>query len=724
MKKVKQILSVLLAVVMMVCAVPVMEAGAASFTPRLTAPERTGYYGTQNSYNPFRTNSSAGNGNCTWYAWGRAYELLGSRPQLSTGNANTWYPRNQSNGTYSYGSTPKLGAIACWTTGDAGHVAVVEAINDDGTFTISESSWNATSWWFRTNTIRTSYYSSFQGFIYIGDFSSAPTSAWVQLPQPSESSYLVNTQVDITFGAQNATRYHLDIYKTNDNWNGADYYWGGWFESSTGSSVCNATFSQTGHYCCYVTAYNTSGEATTSSWIGWYIVDAPSSAWVQLPDGMESSYVVNTQVDISFGSQNATRYHLVIYKTNDSGNEADYYWDGWFESATGSSVCNATFSKTGHYCCCVTAYNEYGETTSSWVGWNIVDKPPENLSISTDKAVYISGETIRFTLNAFYGYYKHIGIHKINGSSTESYCDQDVNGESYSIIISEPGDYRANFDAFNVLGTTRSDWVYFSVYDSAPADPIIDVQKDNYCIDEDISVSFVLPWDSMECYFSVRNQNDNSAIVGPGKRLDNNETTYLFNVGTEGNYVIECQAVNVCGSSAVVKKAISVLDHNYGAWTKPNDTQHWRVCSRNSSHIEKANHSWNAGIVTTEATCTATGVKTYTCSVCKGTRTEIINKVPHQTTLVNAKDATYTADGYTGDTYCTVCKQTLAYGSVIPKLTKPEEPTNPTDSTQPTAQQQQQSGSCRYCGGTHTGFPGVLIGFIHSILAMFGLRKK
>ena len=41
------------------------------------------------------------------------------------------------------------------------------------------------------------------------------------------------------------------------------------------------------------------------------------------------------------------------------------------------------------------------------------------------------------------------------------------------------------------------------------------------------------------------------------------------------------------------------------------------------------------------------------------------------------------------------------------------------DQTQP----QQQGGSCPYCGENHTGFPGVLIGFIHRILALFGLHK-
>jgi hypothetical protein len=57
-------------------------------------------------------------------------------------------------------------------------------------------------------------------------------------------------------------------------------------------------------------------------------------------------------------------------------------------------------------------------------------------------------------------------------------------------------------------------------------------------------------------------------------------------------------------------------------------------------------HSWNAGTVTTSPTCTTTGVKTYTCTVCKATKTEAVAKLNHSyTTTVVAP--TYTAEGYT-----------------------------------------------------------------------------
>jgi len=43
------------------------------------------------------------------------------------------------------------------------------------------------------------------------------------------------------------------------------------------------------------------------------------------------------------------------------------------------------------------------------------------------------------------------------------------------------------------------------------------------------------------------------------------------------------------------------------------------------------NHAYNSGVVTKKATCTQTGVKTYTCTVsgCGATRTEVIGKVAH-----------------------------------------------------------------------------------------------
>ncbi len=43
-----------------------------------------------------------------------------------------------------------------------------------------------------------------------------------------------------------------------------------------------------------------------------------------------------------------------------------------------------------------------------------------------------------------------------------------------------------------------------------------------------------------------------------------------------------------------------------------------------TEEIPARGHSWNAGVITTAPTETANGVKTFTCTVCRGTRTEVV----------------------------------------------------------------------------------------------------
>ena len=87
--------------------------------------------------------------------------------------------------------------------------------------------------------------------------------------------------------------------------------------------------------------------------------------------------------------------------------------------------------------------------------------------------------------------------------------------------------------------------------------------------------------------------------------------------------------------------------------------------SYKDNYIDALGHDYGDGVVTTPATCTESGVKTYTCSRCGDTTTEIINATGHKTEVQNAKEATCTEDGYTGDTVCTVCGETVAKGEVI-----------------------------------------------------------
>ena len=69
-------------------------------------------------------------------------------------------------------------------------------------------------------------------------------------------------------------------------------------------------------------------------------------------------------------------------------------------------------------------------------------------------------------------------------------------------------------------------------------------------------------------------------------------------------------------------------------------------------------HTWNGGSVTKQPTCTAEGVRTYTCTVCGETKTETIAKIDHKYDSGSVtRQPTCTAEGVRTYT-CTGCGQT------------------------------------------------------------------
>ncbi len=148
-----------------------VQASAATYSPRLSAPDAGNKYYIHSSQGGLNECILiTGNSvlpNCVGYAWGRAYEITGVRPNLSKGHAYTFYGYGDGKAR---GIVPKLGAIVCWNGGTYGHVAVVEQIGDNGQILISESNYDGSRFvtkWINPN----NYVSGFKGYIYLGDYS-------------------------------------------------------------------------------------------------------------------------------------------------------------------------------------------------------------------------------------------------------------------------------------------------------------------------------------------------------------------------------------------------------------------------------------------------------------------------------------------------------------------------------------------------------------------------
>lgn len=125
-------------------------------------------------------------------------------------------------------------------------------------------------------------------------------------------------------------------------------------------------------------------------------------------------------------------------------------------------------------------------------------------------------------------------------------------------------------------------------------------------------------------------------------------------------------------------------------------------------------HNWGEGVVTTPATCTEDGVRTYTCSNCGDTKTAPINKLGHnpgEAVQENVDPGTCTTPGsYDSVVYCTRCKEEISRTPVTTEI----DPTNHVGETKvvndkaPTCTEEGYTGDtiCVACGNVIPGGQG------------------
>ena len=207
------------------------------YVPRTTNPGTGGRF-----YNPVDNPYPSPGWNCTWYAFGRAYEILGYRPPLpERSNARDWWGYNQRTKAFPTGSEPRPGAIACWwgnSTYIYGHVAVVEKVENGVVYTSSSSYGNAgkgSKWSYSFRYDRMENVPGFQGYIYLYNQPTPPPKP-DRLPLPANGSdksipdgdYLITSLLSegrcLAYGGlgQSGQNVFLRDYYA---WGDTPYYW-------------------------------------------------------------------------------------------------------------------------------------------------------------------------------------------------------------------------------------------------------------------------------------------------------------------------------------------------------------------------------------------------------------------------------------------------------------------------------------------------------------------
>lgn len=184
--------------------------GAIGFTMRMARPANnknfivvgSGGWNTCIKGNPLYGPANA-LANCVGYASGRFNEIIniardasGCAYKTLNCNAKNFKERAESVGLKT-GSTPRRGAIMCWGNEGAGHVAIVERVDNNNQVYTSESGWGSSAiFWnqIRTNNngrwgLSSNYY--FRCFIYLPDdvqklIDETPAPAPAPTPGPSD----------------------------------------------------------------------------------------------------------------------------------------------------------------------------------------------------------------------------------------------------------------------------------------------------------------------------------------------------------------------------------------------------------------------------------------------------------------------------------------------------------------------------------------------------------
>ena len=152
--------------------------------------------------------------------------------------------------------------------------------------------------------------------------------------------------------------------------------------------------------------------------------------------------------------------------------------------------------------------------------------------------------------------------------------------------------------------------------------------------------------------------------TGCDKRLDLNahisDGGKVTTPATESAEGVKTYSCTVC-EYVIKTEAIPKSDHTHNpadAWSA-DETGHWHICANCAEKLDFHAHKSDSGVVTTPATETSVGIKTYSCTVCAYViKTEEIPKLSH--THSPAEIWSSDSAGHWHD--CTVCGDRLGYG--------------------------------------------------------------
>lgn len=532
-RKIKQILSLLLAAVIFVGVMPMSTVPASAATNGHSQSEAMAWLNS-------KIGIQIGNGQCPALAR-EYYSYLG---YSVSGNGKD-YENNVPNGwtrTYYYsGYVPQPGDIAVWraTNTDAGkiygHVAIVQSATS-GSMTCYEQGYTA------NYKVRTHGYSYGMVTCFIRpDFNSTPTGT----NPPFDISISANTY---SIGVGDTVTFNYSISGASNKSIGIDWAGGSRYKTiglSNDSGTVSYTFTEPGLFCCITEGSNSNGYNCCNGIYIRVIDTVPKD--ISISSNITSVAVGDT-VDFSYAISGATTKCIGIdwvggsrYKTigltNDSG------------------TASCTFTEPGLFCCITEGYNSIGYNCCDGVYVRVIDTAPTNCKISLgedNKAIIPIGSTVTFDYSILGAKRKYLGIDYAGGDRYDTVSVDSDNGTT-SYTFTKASTYCCIIEGFNNLGYNCSPGVYITVFD-----PNISINFDangGYCSTTSKVVTYGKPYGDLPVpsrngykFDGWYTEQSSGEKITKGDTVNSEVEITLYAHWTANNYILSYNANGGTGS--------------------------------------------------------------------------------------------------------------------------------------------------------------------------------
>ncbi len=202
-------------------------------------------------------------------------------------------------------------------------------------------------------------------------------------------------------------------------------------------------------------------------------------------------------------------------------------------------------------------------------------------------------------------------------------CGYEI-GDTVTISVSLSGVEKA---AVITLYSCDYDSDYLEFTDAEAGEAIFSTINDDTGDDGTEQISLInlvnLNLVDVELYDGVKVLQLNYNVLKPiTERLT---VKYTVSVVTADNETKEIDSI-------IAAEIVPPHTHSFNIDWSYDETHHWHECTGCEEITAKAEHTWNDGEITTPATETEPGEKTYTCTVCDQTKMEEIPAIDHEHT--------------------------------------------------------------------------------------------